>query len=63
MRARAIYVLVDEEDYLELKKRLLEERKSLAQWVRERIKEYLKGAPEIETRWDGLRRRRYGKEE
>jgi transposase len=43
---RAIYVLVDEEDYLELRKRLLEERKSLAQWVRERIKEYLKGAPE-----------------
>jgi transposase len=39
---RAIYALVDEEDYLELRKRLLEERKSLAQWVRERIKEYLK---------------------
>ena len=47
MRARAIYVLVDEREYVELRKRLLEERKTLAQWVRERIKEYLnKGASE-----------------
>ena len=38
---KAIYVLVDEREYIELRKRLLEERKSLAQWVRERIKEYL----------------------
>ncbi len=38
---KAIYVLVDEREYIELRKRLLEERKSIAQWVRERIREYL----------------------
>lgn len=38
---KAIYVLVDERDYIELRKRLLEEGKTLARWVRERIREYL----------------------
>ncbi len=38
---KGIYVLVDEKDYIELRKRLLEERKSVSRWVRERIREYL----------------------
>ena len=38
---RGVYVLVDERDYLELRKRLLEERKSVSRWVREKIREYL----------------------
>jgi hypothetical protein len=38
---KGIYVLVDEKDYIELRKRLLEERKSVSRWVREKIREYL----------------------
>ncbi len=38
---KGLFVFVDERDYLEFKKKLLEEGKTISRWVREKIKEYI----------------------